>query len=297
MRKVVSVELMDRNLPWLVKRFYSTENFFRMKKILNHYNLNTVCQEALCPNMSECFSQKRVTFLILGDRCSRSCAFCFVKQGRSLDFDPDEETKKIVEVVRNLALKHVVITSVTRDDLADKGAVHFARVVKAVKTINPGITVETLIPDLSGEVRLIGLVCDSGVDILNHNVETVPRLYFQLRPQADYQRSLRVLKIARDFGVLTKSGMMLGLGEEESEVIEVFRDLRNSGVDILTVGQYLKPGKDNLEVREFITPEKFEFYRRLAYNIGFRYVCAGPFVRSSYQAEEIVENVRHRINS
>jgi len=286
------MKLLDRNPPWLVKRLYNTENFVQMKSILKHYKLKTVCQEALCPNISECFSQGRVTFLILGNRCSRRCGFCFVKQGSSLEFNPEGEIVNIAEMVRMLDLKHVVLTSVTRDDLPDKGAGHFARVVREIKRIKPTITVETLIPDFGAEENLIGGVCRSGVDILNHNIETVPRLYPLVRPQADYLVSLNVLKLAKEFGSLTKSGMMLGMGETDSEVLDVFGDLRDVGVDILTVGQYLKPGRDNLEIEEFIVPEKFEFYKKVAYNIGFKHVSAAPFVRSSYAADEILEQIK-----
>ncbi len=282
---------LTRHPPWLVKRFYNTEGFYRMKETLKQYGLRTVCEEALCPNMSECFSQGRVTFLILGTRCSRRCNFCFINAGEG-DLSQEEELKSIVAIVQQLRIRHLVITSVSRDDLADKGACHFARVVKEVKAIRPEATIETLIPDFGGEEKLIGLVCRSGVDILNHNIETVPRLYPQVRPQADYAISLKVLRIAGNFGGLTKSGIMLGMGEGEGEVIEVFKDLRKAGVDILTVGQYLRPARDNLEIKDFIPPERFAFYREVAYNIGLKYVLAGPFVRSSYGVEEIIRNLK-----
>lgn len=276
-----------RHPPWLVKKFYDTEDFKCIKNILERCKVNTVCQEARCPNMSECFSEGRITFLILGNRCSRSCSFCFVKKGASF-IPEDDEISGIVKVVKETSLRHIVITSVTRDDLSDKGAGHFVKTVKAVKTIDKDITVEILIPDFMGENELIRIVCESGIDILNHNIETVPRLYHEVRPQADYRRSLGVLKAAGEFVSLTKSGIMLGLGETDEEVKEVFCDLRNAGVKILTVGQYLKPGKDNLEIKNFVPIEKFEFYEKLAYNIGFRYVRSGPFVRSSYGADRIM---------
>ncbi len=273
--------------PWLVKKFYDTEDSRRIKNILEKNKVNTVCREARCPNMSECFSGGRVTFLILGTSCSRACSFCFIKKGAP--FLPEEdEIAGIVKVVKETSLKHVVITSVTRDDLPDKGARYFAKAVKAVKAIDKDITVEALIPDFTGERALIKIVCESGVNILNHNIETVSRLYPEVRPQADYGRSLGVLKAAGEFISLTKSGIMLGLGETDKEIEDVFVDLRKVGVKILTVGQYLKPGKDNLEIKKFVPLEKFEFYEKLAYNMGFRHVKSGPFVRSSYGADQIM---------
>lgn len=275
---------------WLVKRFYNTEELLHIREILRTLKLRTVCEEALCPNMSECFSKKRVTFLILGTNCTRNCGFCFVKK-ETKNLSPEEELNNILHAVKYLDIKHLVLTSVTRDDLPDRGAKHFARIIKEIKRLFPLLTIEALIPDFGGEDSLIKLVVESGVDILNHNLETVPRLYPQVRPQADYYLSLKVLKTAKKFGSLTKSGIMLGLGEREEEIVEVVKDLNNTGVDILTLGQYLRPSKENLEVKEYIPPEKFEYYRRIAQDIGLRFVLAGPFVRSSYLAEEILAEV------
>ncbi|MCM8766409.1 MAG: lipoyl synthase [Candidatus Omnitrophica bacterium] len=275
---------------WLVKRFYNTEEFQEVKETLKRLNLRTVCEEALCPNLSECFSQKRLTFLILGTACTRNCSFCFVKKERK-NLSWEEEVYNILQAVKYLEIKHLVLTSVTRDDLPDKGAGQFSRIIKNVKSIFLSTTVEALIPDFGGENSLIELVIKSGLDILNHNLETVPRLYPLVRPQADYGRSLKVLKIAKKFGSLTKSGLILGLGEKEEEVIKVMKDLNSIGVDILTLGQYLKPAKNKLEVREYITPEKFEFYKKFAWELGFKYILAGPFVRSSYLAEEILKEI------
>lgn len=276
--------------PWLVKQFYNTKEFREVREVLRKLNLRTVCEEALCPNMSECFSQKRVVFLILGTNCTRTCGFCFVKKEKK-NLSLEEEFYNILQAVKILNMDHLVLTSVTRDDLPDKGAGHFSRIVKAVKIFFPLITVEALIPDFGAKEFLIGLVIKSGLDILNHNLETVPRLYPQVRPQANYESSLKVLKIAKNFGSLTKSGIILGLGEEEKEVIEVMKDLNNIGVDILILGQYLKPAKEKLEVKEYISLEKFEYYKRLAQGMGFRYVLSGPFVRSSYLTKEILTEI------
>ncbi|MCM8779194.1 MAG: lipoyl synthase [Candidatus Omnitrophica bacterium] len=285
---------MQRSLspPWLVKRFYNQGEFSEIKGILKRYNLRTVCAEALCPNMSECYSRGMFTLLILGTKCTRSCKFCFVKKEKpSLSFA--EEIENISQVVKLLDLKYLVLTSVTRDDLADKGAGHFAEIIKTVKSLKPSLIIEALIPDFGGEETLIELVIKSGLDILAHNIETVPRLYPEIRPEAEYPLSLKVLKTAKKFGSLTKSGLILGLGEKEDEVLAVIAELAHREVDILTLGQYLKPGEENFAVQEFISPEKFEFYKNFAYTLGFRYVLAGPFVRSSYRAEEIIVEIKN----
>jgi len=275
----------------LVKRFYNTKEFFEVKEVLKRFNLTTVCEESLCPNMSECFSKKRLTFLILGTNCTRNCQFCFVKKNKK-NLALKEEIENILQVIKILDIKHLILTSVSRDDLPDKGAEHFSSLLEKVKYLYPEVTTEALIPDFGGENLLIEKVVKSGVDMLGHNVETVPRLYPLVREKADYSISLKVLKIAKKFGSLTKSGIMLGLGEKEEEVIKVMEDLHKADVDILTLGQYLRPSKNNLEVKEFIPLEKFEKYKKIAQEIGFSYILAGPFVRSSYLSEEIIKKIK-----
>ncbi|MCM8763701.1 MAG: lipoyl synthase, partial [Candidatus Omnitrophica bacterium] len=268
----------------------------QVRLILRKFNLRTVCEEARCPNMSECFSKKRFTLLILGNKCTRNCRFCFVKKGKPILFY-EEEVDNICQAVICLGIKHLVLTSVSRDDLPDKGAEHFARIIRRMKFLQPSVVVEALIPDFGSKEALIELVVKSGLDVLNHNIETVPRLYPQIRPDANYHTSLKVLKIAKKFGSLTKSGLILGLGEKKKEVKRVMNDLSKIGVDILTLGQYLRPGENSLEVKEYINPQTFSYYREIAEGIGFKYVLAGPFVRSSYLAEEIFTAIKDKFRS
>ncbi len=273
--------------PWLKKRIFLGESD-KVKIILRKLNLHTVCEEAGCPNRGECFAKGRATFMLLGDTCTRNCRFCGVKKGVPLSPDSGEP-QRIAKAARELGLKHIVITSVTRDDLKDGGAEEFANVIIKIRKLIPQARVEVLTPDFEGLREAIRKVVAAKPDIFNHNVETVPRLYSQLRPQAEYKRSLKVLEeIKKENGnIYTKSGLMLGLGEKEEEVLKVMKDLRESGCDILTLGQYLSPSKKHYPVYEFIHPDVFNLYKVEAEKMGFFSVSSGPFVRSSYYAEEV----------
>jgi lipoic acid synthetase len=263
-----------------------------MKALLDRYHLHTVCESAVCPNMGTCFKAGTATFMILGDVCTRNCAFCGVATGTPLDPDP-AEPEHVALASRDLHLKHVVVTSVTRDDLPDGGAGQFAQTIAAINRILPGATTDVLIPDLKASIDNLKIVIDARPDILAHNLETVPRLYRTMRQGASYQNSLQVLANSKKLNpeVCTKSGIMLGVGEKRDEVVSVMRDLRSVDCDFLTLGQYLRPAADNLEVTEFITPEAFEEYRVLGYEMGFRYVASSPFVRSSFHAEEALKAI------
>lgn len=283
-----------RRLPaWMRREKRDTEQVLRLKKILKEKRLHTVCQSAGCPNISECFSKPTATFMILGNVCTRHCGFCGVNKGVPEPVDV-EEPGHIAEVTESLALKHVVITSVTRDDLADGGAEQFAATVRAVRSRCPETSVEVLIPDFLGRSESLEIVLQSGVDILNHNLETIPRLYPQIRPEADYRRSLQVLVRSRKIrpGVISKSGLMLGLGESPDELDRVFGDLADAGCDVLTLGQYLAPSKTSVPVVEYIHPEAFRTAASRARAFGIRWVHAGPFVRSSYNADEIMGRIK-----
>jgi len=259
-------------------------------RIIQRLNLATVCQSARCPNIWECFSRKIATVMILGERCTRNCRFCAIESGTPAPLDEDEP-RRVAEAVRELGLRHVVVTSVTRDDLEDGGAGHFARVVKEILLVNEGTTVEVLTPDFWGRMDGLWQIIEAGPVIFGHNVETVPRLYSRVRPEADYRRSLGLLVAVKEMvskGMLTKSGLMVGLGETLDEVIEVLRDLRCVGCDIVTIGQYLQPTPESVPVEEFIRPEKFEELERTALELGFAGALCGPFVRSSYLADRFV---------
>jgi len=261
-----------------------------LKELMRERGLHTVCEEARCPNMAECWGAGTATFMILGDVCTRSCGFCAVKTGKPLLIDP-EEPAKVSEAVRLMGVRHAVITSVNRDELNDGGASVFAETIRRVRRENPGVTIEVLIPDFRGVWSALDLVIDERPDILNHNVETVPRLYSTVRPQARYQRSLDLLDHARSRGVVTKAGMMLGLGEERHEVRKVMVDLHAVGCRILTLGQYLQPTRGHLPVERYLAPEEFDSLRDEGLTLGFRHVEAGPLVRSSYHAERHVPAV------
>ncbi len=253
--------------------------------LLDRLHLPTVCESARCPNRGECFSHHTATFLILGDVCTRCCAFCAVKKGKPLPLEADEP-QRLARAVSGLGLRHVVITSVTRDDLPDGGAAHYARVVAALRQHCPGVRVELLAPDFTGSEKSLATVLAAEPDILAHNLETVPRLYSQVRRGADYRRSLKVLQQAKRLSpeIVTKSGLMLGLGEESPEVMEVLRDLRQVGCDMLTLGQYLSPSLHHVPVARYVRPEEFASWQRQALDLGFKSVAAGALVRSSYQA-------------
>ncbi|MFA5860014.1 MAG: lipoyl synthase [Elusimicrobiota bacterium] len=274
-----------------VKRITSDEQKAGFtSELLKTRGLNTVCTESRCPNQAECYSKKTATFMLLGKQCTRSCRFCSVNKSVSpgVNIDPDEPSK-IVEAVKALGLRYVVLTSVTRDDLVDNGAEQFAKTVRLLKDNIDGIKVELLIPDFNGRESLVDIITKSNPDVIGHNVETVPRLYPEIRPQAVFNRSVSLIEYLKSVntGYLIKSGLMVGLGEVEDEVIEVMKALRSAGCDILTIGQYLQPTHQQVGVYEYIPKEKFESYRRTGENLGFKTVYSGSFVRSSYHAEEI----------
>jgi lipoic acid synthetase len=253
--------------------------------------LHTVCQSARCPNLGECFGRGTATFLILGNRCTRDCRFCAIEHGLPAPPAPDEP-RRVAQAAARLGLRHVVVTSVTRDDLPDGGAGQFAATVRAIRELLPGARVEVLVPDFGGDWEALQLVLVVAPEVLNHNVETVPRLYPQARPQADYQRSLALLRRAGEAsasgGLLTKSGLMVGLGESEEEVLGVLADLHCAGVAAITIGQYLQPTRSHLPVAEYVSPRRFEAYARQAQAMGFRHVMSGPLVRSSYHAADLL---------
>jgi lipoic acid synthetase len=275
--------------PWLRKRIPPFQDLMRVKSILSEAGLHTVCEEAHCPNLGECFARGTATILILGKICTRSCRFCAVQHG--VPAPPHErEPQEAAEAVRRMGLQYVVITSVTRDDLPDSGASFFAKTIQAIRSLDRKIKVEVLIPDFKGNVSSLRTVLEEGPDVLNHNIETVPRLYPEVRPQAEYKRSIDLLKRSKESypRILTKSGLMLGLGEDREEVLDLFRDLREAGCDFLTVGQYLQPRPDRLEVVRYVPPEEFEEYKKIGEKMGFR-VASGPFVRSSFHASQMFD--------
>ena len=283
--------MADRKPEWLKIRLNTnSSNIAEVKKMLSRLSLHTVCEEANCPNLMECFGKRTATFMIMGRICSRNCRFCNVESSSPTPLD-SSEPDHIAQAVKELNLKHVVITSVTRDDLPDGGALHFAETIKAVKDLNSNVIVEVLIPDFKGDEDGLKLVIDAGPEIINHNVETVPRLYPEVRPQADYRQSLGVISNAKKGGrtVFSKSGIMVGLGETKEEVLDLFKDLRDADCDILTIGQYLAPSKKHYPVAEYIHPDLFAFYKEEAENMGFKSVASAPFVRSSYNAAEVME--------
>lgn len=277
---------MERKPDWL-KTQYNKEVIDDMNDMLSLLNLNTVCNEAMCPNRGECYRKHTATFLIMGANCTRHCKFCNVTHASPIPVDPDEP-ENIAEAVKKLELRHVVITSVTRDDLPDYGAGHFARVTSAVKKLNEDITVELLIPDLMGDKAALQTVLEAGPDILGHNLETVPRLYSKVRPEADYNRSLSVLKNSKKLSssVITKTGIMIGLGETKEEVIKLIEEAVNVNCDIMTIGQYLRPSKEHLQVVEYVHPDIFSEYAEIGKKLGMKFVYSAPLVRSSYNASD-----------
>jgi lipoyl synthase len=277
---------MGRRHPdWIKVKAPGNANYLRLKKLMREKNLHTVCEEARCPNIGECWGNKTATFLILGDTCTRGCRFCAIDKGKPLALDP-EEPRNVGLAVKDLDLQHIVVTSVNRDDLSDGGANHFAKTVFWIKNLNPGIRVELLIPDFEGNLDALKTVISSGIEILNHNIETVPRLYGKVRPGHTYQCSVNILKTAKDMqpGVLTKTGMMLGVGETKEEVMATLHDLKANNVDIVTLGQYLQPAPKLLKVERYLHPEEFKELKIEADKLGFRHVESGPLVRSSYHA-------------
>ncbi|MFI5182150.1 MAG: lipoyl synthase [Thermoanaerobaculia bacterium] len=277
--------------PWIREKKLRLSGLHEMKARMRRGKLSTVCEEARCPNRTECFERKTATFLICGDVCTRACGFCHIVSGRPSPLDA-EEPREVVHAVGEMGLSHVVLTSVDRDDLPDGGAAHWEAVVRALKADDPVRTVEVLTPDFGGEASSIDRVAGAGPDVYNHNVETVPRLYPAVRPKSNFARSVELLARVKRLhpSMTTKSGMMLGLGENDDEVLSVFQALRAAGVDVVTVGQYLRPSAWNLPVVEYATPERFERLERAGEELGFRHVFSGPFVRSSYRAEEFLRS-------
>ena len=286
-RQGESYKMIPAKPEWLRKRLPVGASVQAMEGNLEQNRLHTICQEACCPNQGECFSKGVATFLIMGNVCTRNCRFCAVYSGTPAALDADEPLR-LAEEVKRLGLRFVVVTSVTRDDLADGGAGHFARVIEVMRRECPGVGIEVLIPDLQGSRPALKTVVDAAPEVLNHNVETVPRLYASVRPQADYRRSLEVLREAKALNpsLTTKSGLMVGLGETREEVLEVMVDLRSASCDVITIGQYLSPSAGHHPVVEYVHPEIFEKYRRDALRLGFRDAASSPFVRSSYMAEK-----------
>jgi len=278
--------------PWLKRRIPSGATYQEIRGLLQKTQLHTVCQEACCPNLGECFSQGTATFLILGDRCTRNCRFCAVAHGPQEPPDPGEP-RRVAEAIDHMKLRYAVVTSVTRDDLPDGGASVFAETIRRIREKCPEAKVEVLIPDFRGDLQSLRTVLEARPDVLNHNVETVPRLYASVRPGAVYQRSIDLLKSAHqmDPSIPTKSGLMLGLGERPEEVEQVLEDLLEAGCRILTLGQYLQPSAEHLRVERFVTPEEFEEWRKKALETGFREVASGPFVRSSYHAQKAYQSL------
>jgi len=277
--------------PWLKKRIPPIREIEKVKAILERGNLHTVCEEARCPNLGDCFSKGTATFLILGRVCTRNCGFCAVERGTPFPLN-ESEPETVARAVGELKLQYVVLTSVTRDDLQDGGASHYAEAIRAIQALDPGVKIEVLIPDLNGDRTALQTILKEQPDVLNHNIETVPRLYPQVRPQADYKRSLELIKRAKEIGpsLLTKSGFMLGLGETQEEVLNLLTGLREVGCDFITSGQYLQPRPDRLPVVRYIPPEEFEEYRETARGMGFKGVASGPFVRSSFHASQMFED-------
>ncbi len=281
-----------RKPEWLKRKLLSSSELGNVIKTLEKYGLNTVCLEAKCPNRNSCYANGQATFLIMGDVCTRSCKFCAVFSGAPKSLDPNE-SHKIAEAVRDLNLSYVVITSVTRDDLPDGGAFVFAEVVIELRNEIPGIRIEILTPDFKGNYKALDTVLKTNPDVFNHNIETVSRLYSKVRPQADYSRSLNVLKyVSRKYDSIIKSGFMVGLGEIDEEIFELMRDLKASGVQILTIGQYLQPSSNHLPVERYVTPTKFKEYENFGEkNLQFIKVFSGPLVRSSFMAKDIWQKI------
>ncbi|MCA9730894.1 MAG: lipoyl synthase [Deferribacteres bacterium] len=283
-----------RQPEWLKIKIPNKRTYFNLRSLVEDQNLHTVCQEAKCPNMSECWTRGTATFMILGDVCTRSCGFCAIKTGRPTWLDTDEP-RRVADAVDTMKLNHAVITSVNRDELDDGGAGIFAATIREIKKRRPQCSVEVLIPDFKGDEVALRIVVDAHPEILNHNIETVPHLYHIVRPQAKYQRSLDVLQKAKEWGMTTKSGLMVGIGEKPEEVEVVLRDLRKHGVDIITIGQYMQPTTQHLPIDRYVHPKEFEHYKQFGLSLGFSHVESGPLVRSSYHADEQVGRKLHGV--
>ncbi|GMV90005.1 MAG: lipoyl synthase [Chthonomonas sp.] len=284
---------MTQRLPdWLKIRLPRPDTIREVEAMMRQKSLHTVCESARCPNLPECWSKKTATFMILGDTCTRSCGFCAIKVGRGLQVNQDEPNE-VAKVASDLGLKHVVVTSVARDDLPDQGATQFANTIRELHAKNPHTIVEVLTPDFQGKRHLVKTVTDAHPEIFNHNIETIERLHTVVRPQARYERTMRVLQMVKELDptIYTKSGLMLGLGETREEVVKTLQDLRNIGVDAVTIGQYLRPTMKHLPVVEYIHPDEFAEYETIGAELGFAFVASGPFIRSSYNAIEFSKKV------
>jgi lipoic acid synthetase len=281
---------------WLKIRPVFGDTYREVKNLISELNLHTVCQEATCPNISECYSARTATFIILGDICTRGCRFCNVKKGKPVDYDL-EEPRRVADACARLNLRFAVITSVTRDDLSDGGAAIFAETTRLIKSKIPSCGVELLISDLQGNVDALEIILDAGPDVLAHNLETVPRLYRRVRPKAQYQRSLDVLKASAEYkdGIIVKSGLMVGLGETEEEILQVISDARRHGCQVMTIGQYLRPSEWHLPIEKYYPPEWFRHIKAEGEMLGMKYIEAGPLVRSSYLAHKQVAAFKHKI--
>jgi len=282
---------MRQKLPeWIKRGIINTETTRNVRNILRQHNLNTVCDGARCPNKNECYSNNTATFLIMGKICTRNCRFCSINSAVP---DPlnTEEPYQIAQAVKKLNLKYVVITSVTRDDLVDGGAEHFAKTINEIKNINPDIKIEVLTPDFKGDKNSIKKIIETKPDVFNHNIETVQKLYSRIRPQAEYSRSLELLRYIKDSNpqIFTKSGIMVGFGETIAELTETLRDLKNNSCDIVTIGQYIQPTKDHMKVNRYLEPEEFENLKNIGKDLGIKYVESGPLVRSSYNASIVIQ--------
>lgn len=285
------------HLYWLRRKLPDQKVLQRMDSLLKELNIHTVCDSALCPNRGECFKKGTTTFMILGNICTRNCNFCAVKKGKPLPVDP-KEPYHIAQAAKHLNLKYIVVTSVTRDDLPDGGANCFAETILEVKKILPESTIEVLVPDFQGSWQALQIVIEAQPKVINHNIETVPRLYQLVRPKAVYRRSLELLEQVkiRNKNIISKSGIMVGLGEVEEEIIQTMKDLREVDCDILTIGQYLKPSSHHLKTSNYLRPDKFEEYQKIGMSLGFKYVASAPLVRSSYHAGEILKKVEFNFN-
>jgi len=280
-------EARPKRPDWLKVRLPMGENYRNVRNIVDEFKLHTICQSGSCPNMGECWGAGTATFMILGNVCTRSCSFCAVKTGRPNEYDEDEP-RRVAEAIWLMKVKHAVITSVNRDELKDRGAEIWYQTVRAVKELSPDTTIETLIPDTKGNWEALERMISAGQEVVSHNMETVPRLYRKVRPQAKYERSLEQIQRIKNFGKRTKTGIMVGLGETPEEIFQAMDDLVAHGCDILTLGQYLQPTKMHLEVAEFVHPDLFAEYKEVGLQKGFKYVESGPLVRSSYHAERHV---------
>ena len=282
-------DIMRRHPDWLRVKIGGGEKYKEMISLLQGAKLHTICQEAKCPNIAECFGSGTAVFLIMGNICTRNCRYCNVAHGLPCQLNPDEP-KDVAESVKKLGLKYAVITSVTRDDLSDSGASVFARTVKSIKDVNPNCKVEVLTPDFNGDIECIKTVLDAEPDVFNHNIEVVEQLFPEIRPEGNYSRSIGFLKNIKklDDQTSSKSGFMIGLGEEYNQIIATIKDLRSAKVDFLTIGQYLQPTREHMDIKKYYTPDEFKEFKEFALDMGFKHVESGPLVRSSYHAEKAI---------